>query len=623
MKNNKMIVLLLTLASVSAFEHYVSLRDMTPEPGLPEHILMDVIGSDDKITRLHLKENKRLNVNADIYEQDIDRATLRRLETNNKPVEDIKYYHDVQNRAAVSVTCEKTVDDSCKRTLEGFLTIGKETYEIRPVSNLLVTRMLRALNLNVHVVNRVVLHNRNFAKMDPAKKLIGLKDYIGAKKHRNIKQRGNTYKRQQQTEYAVECIVVIDPYLWKKFYERTKDSNDKKETTRYRLRRHLTHVMNGVSLMYESIEDPELNIYVTISGFIYYEKDDDTSPVPKGKDAPIFNNNKPFVDGDKYITYSQDWLKKLSPMKNDDHVMIFTGCELFDGDIENTGMVGIAFTGGACSEQKLSLQQDAGYYDLTTTAAHELGHNLNADHDGESNNCRKEDMYLMAPITNQLSYNNPYKVNPWRFSPCSIKSIKNFFQSEDASCMTDHGDYFDKTEWDKHNKKLPGELHTLDQQCKLHMGDYSGVCPTKLGGLPETDERICQELLCIGKGGCPSYTPARGSPCGKPGANKWCINGKCVPGKVKVIETPHKECFETTAIKYNGQVSVTKSGKECLLWSDVTDAYYYDYYVPNFPEIPVEGASNYCRAPGGEVRPWCYILNEDELDWEFCDIGKC
>jgi hypothetical protein len=43
--------------------------------------------------------------------------------------------------------------------------------------------------------------------------------------------------------------------------------------------------------------------------------------------------------------------------------------------------------------------------------------------------------------------------------------------------MTDHGDYFDKTEWDKHNKKLPGELHTLDQQCKLHMGDYSGVCP--------------------------------------------------------------------------------------------------------------------------------------------------
>jgi hypothetical protein len=60
---------------------------MTPEPGLPEHILMDVIGREDNITRLHLKENKRLNVNADIYEQDIDQATLRRLETNNKQVE--------------------------------------------------------------------------------------------------------------------------------------------------------------------------------------------------------------------------------------------------------------------------------------------------------------------------------------------------------------------------------------------------------------------------------------------------------------------------------------------------------------------------------------------------------
>jgi hypothetical protein len=63
------------------------------------------------------------------------------------------------------------------------MTIGKETYEIRPASNLLVTRMLRALNLNVHVVNRVVLHNRNFAKMNPAKKLIGLKDYIGKTLH--------------------------------------------------------------------------------------------------------------------------------------------------------------------------------------------------------------------------------------------------------------------------------------------------------------------------------------------------------------------------------------------------------------------------------------------------------
>jgi hypothetical protein len=43
--------------------------------------------------------------------------------------------------------------------------------------------MLRALNLNVHVVNRVVLHKKNFAKMNPAKKRIGLKDYIGKHLH--------------------------------------------------------------------------------------------------------------------------------------------------------------------------------------------------------------------------------------------------------------------------------------------------------------------------------------------------------------------------------------------------------------------------------------------------------
>jgi hypothetical protein len=68
--------------------------------------------------------------------------------------------------------------------------------------------------------------------------------------------------------------------------------------------------------------------------------------------------------------------------------------------------------------------------------------------------------------------------------------------------------------------------------------------------------------------------------------------------KLNIFYTDN-ECFETTAMKYNGQVSVTKSGKKCLFWSDVSDAYYNDYYVPNFPEIPVEGASDFCRSPGG------------------------
>ena len=41
----------------------------------------------------------------------------------------------------------------------------------------------------------------------------------------------------------------------------------------------------------------------------------------------------------------------------------------------------------------------------------------------------------------------------------------------------------------------------------------------------------------------------------------------------------------------------------------------------NFPETTVADASNYCRAPDGDTRPWCYI--DDDFKWGYCNVPVC
>ena len=45
-----------------------------------------------------------------------------------------------------------------------------------------------------------------------------------------------------------------------------------------------------------------------------------------------------------------------------------------------------------------------------------------------------------------------------------------------SNCLVDQGDYFNKAEWNKHVKSLPGERYTLNQQCELILGEGYTYC---------------------------------------------------------------------------------------------------------------------------------------------------
>ena len=56
---------------------------------------------------------------------------------------------------------------------------------------------------------------------------------------------------------------------------------------------------------------------------------------------------------------------------------------------------------------------------------------LGASHDGSgsSGGCQADSKYIMAPMVTSFYPNQPYTLNPWRFSQCSIEAFKTYVSS--------------------------------------------------------------------------------------------------------------------------------------------------------------------------------------------------
>lgn len=108
--------------------------------------------------------------------------------------------------------------------------------------------------------------------------------------------------------------------------------------------------------------------------------------------------------------------------------------------------------------------------------AHELGHNLGSDHDGEAGiykNCTANDGYIMAPTVK-------IGLNTNKFSSCSIQAIKSFIVNDglpffDVQCLaeTKNDSIYNET---LTKGTVLGELWNPDEQCKIVFGNNASFC---------------------------------------------------------------------------------------------------------------------------------------------------
>ena len=103
------------------------------------------------------------------------------------------------------------------------------------------------------------------------------------------------------------------------------------------------------------------------------------------------------------------------------------------------------------------------------------------------------------------------------------------------NCLLNPGNIYNKAEYEEHTKKLPGEFHNVDAQCKLIQGENSKMCevrssepvyqfilpPGQLAPPPPPEDKLFQEILSPlviftqGGASCPGrlmLTPSAHSP---------------------------------------------------------------------------------------------------------------
>uniref|UniRef100_K7GIG2 Hyaluronan binding protein 2 n=1 Tax=Pelodiscus sinensis TaxID=13735 RepID=K7GIG2_PELSI len=189
-------------------------------------------------------------------------------------------------------------------------------------------------------------------------------------------------------------------------------------------------------------------------------------------------------------------------------------------------------------------------------------------------------------------------------------------------------------------------------ECKRNRNSYTCLCPMPYAGTRcEKVKNTCQKNSCS-KGDClimltPPYSqctcrhPYKPPHCYKVSSvckpNPCKNEGVCLQQRIRskfscqcaepfqgrFCEIGPEDCYEQDGHEYRGKVSQTSSGKTCLHWNShhLLDESY-NAFMENAGYYGI-GEHNFCRNPDGDVKPWCFILKNNKLEWESCDVSPC
>ncbi|XP_032698801.1 A disintegrin and metalloproteinase with thrombospondin motifs 3 [Lontra canadensis] len=182
-------------------------------------------------------------------------------------------------------------------------------------------------------------------------------------------------------------------------------------------------------------------------------------------------------------------------------------------DFGPAGMQGYAPVTGMCHPVRSCTLNHEDGFSSAFVVAHETGHVLGMEHDGQGNRCGDETAMgsVMAPLV-QAAFHR------YHWSRCSGQELKRYIHSYD--CLLD--DPFEH-DWPK-LPELPGINYSMDEQCRFDFGVGYKMC-TAFRTFDPCKQLWCSHpdnpYFCKTKKG----PPLDGTECA---AGKWCYKGHCM-----------------------------------------------------------------------------------------------
>uniref|UniRef100_A0AAR2M343 Peptidase M12B domain-containing protein n=1 Tax=Pygocentrus nattereri TaxID=42514 RepID=A0AAR2M343_PYGNA len=182
-------------------------------------------------------------------------------------------------------------------------------------------------------------------------------------------------------------------------------------------------------------------------------------------------------------------------------------------DFGPAGMQGYAPVTGMCHPLRSCTLNHEDGFSSAFVVAHETGHVLGMEHDGQGNRCGDETSMgsIMAPLV-QAAFHR------YHWSRCSKQELNRYIHSYD--CLLD--DPFEH-KWPK-LPELPGINYSMDEQCRFDFGVGYKMC-TAFRTYDPCKQLWCShpdnQYFCKTKKG----PPVDGTECA-PG--KWCFKGHCI-----------------------------------------------------------------------------------------------
>ncbi|KAH9490655.1 Metalloprotease mig-17 [Bulinus truncatus] len=529
-------------------------------------------------TELNLKRVDHITSNVPIYTIDTDDEGVKIKKEDVKGNENVAFYQDTRNDAVIQVFRQNSTDNQTGdfKITRGEYQEGNVRYSILPVvrskrqtsehsdqSDFTIERYdIRKIETSRETWRDYLTAPPEF-ESSKSGSLLNEKLQDGAKFSRSRRQSGSTY--------YVDVTAFLDYTCYNRF---VKDAYNYESKALSRIQEYYAFIFSGSTNAFKLFY---------FYNYMYVE-------TTKVNTEAVLSNFTLFLNSTAGRDFSFPY----------DHAMLFVGSDL---RTENSNILGLAWVKTLCRTDgaSASVIEDTGDYSAIITGAHELGHSLAANHDGENNTCSYIDRYLMASSDSVPTYST--RLNPWRFSSCSIDSIVSYLISlgdtaRGQTCLSDAltvvGEFPDVSE------RLLGQKFPSNQQCQFKYGSSSYDCNAYLqNSTTELCYIYCKQPM---SSYCYGQEALSGTSCG---CGKVCRQGDCVID----LSVPSTGCdiFTNCTTAMCQDASVRRyCDRTCWYYNTLTTTVKEDickdsYYVPSL--------NTTCRSALGESENLCYKLD--------------